>query len=147
MPYANTQDIIDRYGEDFLFTLADRDRDDDLDTTAVDNALSDASGLMDSYLSTRFALPLENMPALLKRLCIDIAVYWLSEDGGGATEEKRQRYEDTIAWLKRISKGETELGLGSDSKGSTDDGDTASSDGVLIQSNERLFSRNKLRGW
>lgn len=147
MPYANTQDIIDRYGEDFLFTIADRDHDDDLDTTATDNTLSDASGLMDSYLSTRFALPLAETPALLKRLCIDVAVYWLSEDGGGATEEKRQRYEDAISWLKRISKGEAELGLDSDSGGDTGEGNTASSDGVLIQSNERLFSRDKLRGW
>ncbi len=144
MSYATVEDIINRYGENFLYTIADRDNDDTLDTTAVDSALSDASGLMDSYLSTRYTLPLVDYPDLLKRLCADIAVYWLAEDGGGTTEEKRQRYEDALQWLGRIANGKAELNIiDSDDESDTPAG-TVASDGVLIQSNTRLFSRDKL---
>ena len=144
MVYAQASDITDRYGEDFLFTIADRDHDDILDTTAIDSALADASGLMDSYLSTRYPLPRESIPDLLKRHCIDIAVYWLSEDGGGATEEKRQRYEDAIAWLDRIAKGKTDL-PGYESTDGSSEGVTGS--GAFFQSQERQFSREKLGGF
>ena len=144
MSYATVEDIINRYGENFLYTIADRDNDDTLDTTAVDSALSDASGLMNSYLSTRYTLPLVDFPDLLKRLCTDIAVYWLAEDGGGTTEEKRQRYEDALQWLGRIANGKAELNIiDSDDESDTPAG-TVASDGVLIQSNTRLFSRDKL---
>lgn len=144
MPYATVEDITNRYGEDFLYTIADRDNDDTLDTTAVESALSDASGLMDSYLSTRYTLPLVEFPDFLKRLCADVAVYWLAEDGGGTTEEKRQRYEDAVEWLERIAKGKAELNI-TDSEGETETpAGTVASDGVLIQSNTRLFSRDKL---
>lgn len=102
--------------------------------TAVENALSDASGLMDSYLSTRYPLPVIHFPDLLKRLCVDIAVYWLAQDGGGTTEEKRQRYEDAVAWLERLAQGKAELNItGSESETQTPTG----TQGACIQSHPR----------
>ncbi|ASX25874.1 gp436 family protein [Candidatus Williamhamiltonella defendens] len=144
MPYATLEEMTHRYGEDFLYTIADRNNDDRVDMTAVEHALSDASGLMDSYLSTRYALPLMHFPDLLKRLCVDIAVYWLARDGGGTTEEKRQRYEDAVAWLERLAQGKTELHItGSESETQT----PTRTEGVFIQSHPRWFSRNTLRAF
>ncbi|BGI52454.1 MAG: hypothetical protein HamCj_08070 [Candidatus Hamiltonella defensa (Ceratovacuna japonica)] len=57
MPYATLEEMTHRVGEDFLYTIADRNNDDRVDMTTVEHALSDASGLMDSYLSTRYPFP------------------------------------------------------------------------------------------
>ena len=144
MSYATIDDIKNRYGEDFLYTIADRNNDDALDIIAVENALSDASGLLDSYLSTRYSLPFKHIPSLLKRICVDVAVYWLAEDGSGTTEEKRQRYNDAVQWLEGIARGETDLGI-TDSHADVNTSEGAvPSDGVSIESNPRLFSRDKL---
>lgn len=132
MPYATVEDITHRYGEQGLYTMAEQDNDDTVDTTAVEKALSDASGLMDSYLSTQYTLPLMEAPDLLKRLCADIAVYWLSQDGGGTTEEKRQRYEDAMEWLERLAQGKAQLPVTDAQSGTQACNGTA---GVLIQSN------------
>ncbi|MBU2713731.1 phage virion morphogenesis protein [Zooshikella sp. WH53] len=37
MTYATVENIQDRYGDDLLYTLADRDRDDQLDHKALDD--------------------------------------------------------------------------------------------------------------
>lgn len=147
MTYASANDIITRYGEDFLYTIADRDNDDTLDTSAVESALSDASGMMDSHLSIRYTLPLTEYPDLLKRLCTDIAVYWLSEDGGGATDEKRKRYEDAIKWLERIASGKAELDIVDSGVPDESVPGTVSGADVLVKSNPRLFTRNTLTGF
>ncbi|WP_281545898.1 phage protein Gp36 family protein [Grimontia sp. SpTr1] len=136
--YATVDDMLARYGEDVVYPLADKDQDDALDEEAAERSLNDATGLMNSYLGTRYPLPLLEVPDLLTRLCVDIALYWLADDAGGATEEKRQRFEDAIQWLENIAKGRVELGLDAptdDEPGSLND------DGMVFTSAERLFSR------
>ncbi|EGG93502.1 Mu-like prophage protein [gamma proteobacterium IMCC1989] len=142
MTYATVEDINARYGDDFLYTIADRDNDDTLDTTAVESALADATGSINSYLSTRYTLPLVETPDLLKRHCASIAVYWLATDNGGASEDQRQQYEDATKWLERIAKGTAELNIGESSEG--EETETATGEGASFQSNQRLFSRNSL---
>ncbi|MNG19141.1 hypothetical protein D3C84_1032700 [compost metagenome] len=48
---------------------------------------------------------------MLVRLCCDIALYRLSADAGSGTEEKRKRYEDAVALLRRIASGEVSMGM------------------------------------
>ncbi|WP_235869857.1 gp436 family protein [Veronia nyctiphanis] len=105
-------------------------------------SLTDAAGLIDSYLGSRYALPLNEAPQVLTRLTIDIALYWLSEDGGGATDEKRQRFEDAIQWLEGVAKGRIEL-LPVDEE----DDDALHAEDVIVTSNPRLFSRDGLRSF
>ncbi len=108
--YATRADLIARYGHDVLLMIADRDHDDVLDEALIDQALADASAEMDVYVGQRHRLPLEPVPPVLTRLCGDITIYRLSLDGG-VTEERRQRYEDAVALLRRIANGEVSLGL------------------------------------
>ena len=139
MAYATAQDIIDRYGEDALFVAADRNNDDAIDNAAVERALDDATDEINTYIGKRYTLPIATVPRVVMRLCVDITLYRLSP-GMALTEEKRQRYEDAIALLKLIAKGEVSLGL--------DDGSSAESavgDAEVI-SNERQFSRRTMRG-
>ncbi len=109
MPYASQADIIDRYGEDALYALADRDRDGTLDEEAIGRALDDATAEIDGYLAARYPLPLTVAPKIIVILCVDIALYRLSPDHG--TEERRKRYEDAVRMLKLISEGKVSLGI------------------------------------
>ena len=137
MPYATQDDIVDRYGEDMLFSLANRDGDDNLDNKAIEKALCDATDEMDSYLAVRYALPLEQIPTQLKRLCVDIALYRLSPDHG--TEERRNRYEDAIAMLGKLASGKAILpGMQASSSGSQPD--LAQKTEMSVSTAHRIFT-------
>lgn len=137
MGYATQQDIIDRYGADTLYTVFDRDNDGILDTDAVTRALDDASNEIDAYLVGRYPLPLATVPPVLKLLCADIAVY-KGSTGAVQTEEKRQRYEDAVRLLGKIAEGKVSLGLEKPEAGGQG--------GAWFSSDERRFTRDKLRG-
>lgn len=111
--YATAQELETRLGgEEALVILADRDGDGVADAELVERALADATAEIDSYLAGRYTLPLPTVPAVLVRLACDMAVYRItSEYGAGLTEERRQRYEDAVAWLKRAASGDVSLGL------------------------------------
>src|SRR5574341_2268782 len=116
MIYANSQDISDRYGQGVLDAI-DRDGNGLPDLAAVDRALADASALMDTYLSQRYALPLPLAPEALKRACVDIALYQVVREGTAAAEDYRLRYEDAIAWLRDLAAGKAALDLPSPNQG------------------------------
>ena len=138
MPYATAQDIIDRYGDEAFILAADRDGDGVADTGVADKALTDATGEIDMYVGARYSLPLAEVPALLVKLAVDIAMYLMSADAGSGTEEKRQRYTDALAHLRAISKGTADLGL--ESPPPTTDAE------VITSGNDRLFDRDTLKG-
>lgn len=111
MGYATQQDIIERYGQDQLLVLADRDGDGEVDTDVVDRALADADAEIDGYLASRYTLPLATESKLLVRLAVDVAVYHLCDDDAMVTDQRRQRYEDAVSQLKRLASGQMSLGL------------------------------------
>lgn len=110
--YAVQQDIIDRYGEDKLLLLADRAGDGQIDATVVDQALADAGASTDARLSKRgYALPLANVPAILVRINVDLAVYYLASNADVLTELMTARKQDALADLDKIAAGKIDLGL------------------------------------
>ncbi len=62
MNYATETDMRARYREDLLRPLLAVPRSDEPDTRKLNRALTDASALIDSYLSARYTLPLEVIP-------------------------------------------------------------------------------------
>ena len=142
MPYATLKDITDRYGETDLLVAADRDGDDRVDTPAVNRAVRDASAEIDTYLAARYTLPLATPPSVLKRLCVDISLYRLAFNALGNTEERRQRYQDAVALLLRISKGDVSLGVGKDKDAKA----ASKGKGAVIKGPVRRFSRTAMKG-
>jgi len=110
MPYATAQDMSDRYGEDTVLRLSDRNGDDQADEHVLTQALNDATAEIDTYLAMRYSTPMTPVPSVLTRLCIDIAVYRLASSADMATEEQRTRYEDALTLLDKIAKGQVLLG-------------------------------------
>lgn len=134
--YATQQDMIDRYGEDDLLIAADHDGDGVADAAVVTQGLSDATDLINTYIGERVPLPLVTVPAILKRLCVDIALYLMSKPPS-ITEEKRKRYEDALKLLAAISDGKVSLGA-------SESGEPASgsaSGGASFTAKDRVFKR------
>ena len=137
MPYATLQNLTDRFGEDEILRLSDRDRSGDIDATVVAGKLADADAEIDGYLAGRYTLPLPVVPEALRRIACDIARYHLYDDR--ATEQVAKRYDDAIRFLKMVSKGDVQLGV-----------DTGGNSPVVsaapeFYSAEPVFDRNTLR--
>lgn len=112
MPYATPQDITDRYGEDLLYTLADRDRDGQLDTAVVERALDDATAEAEAALRGRYVLPLTGpVPVLLVRVVIDLALAMLPTEAAGDNDLIQARAKSARKLLDSIRKGEVDLGI------------------------------------
>ncbi|MGP9788942.1 gp436 family protein [Roseinatronobacter sp. NSM] len=142
MAYATQSDIVELYGPDALF-VADRDGDGVADTAAVTRALEGAQDEIDTYIAVRYRLPLAQPARILRQYAVDIALYRLALSADVLSDEHRRRYEDTIAALKRIAKGEAALVMPAD--------DDAEDDGqgprpIVVGGPERIFSREKMRG-
>jgi len=141
MPYATHDDIVERYGDDGALRAFDKDGDGALDADVEAQALADASDLIDSYIGARFDLPLTTVPTRLKRVCVELAIYYASDDVTRQTEENKNRYKENVQWLRDLSTGKASLAL-DESPASIDRGvETAA-----VTSSTRLFTRAKLGG-
>lgn len=122
MSYCTLADLIKRYGKDEIIELTDRDRSGDIDEAIVESAISDAKNEIDSYLATRYELPLLSVPAMLNPVCSDIARYYLYEDR--VTDHVEKRYKDRIDYLVRVSKRTASLPITDPAPTSTEDSDS-----------------------
>lgn len=137
MAYASLADATDLYGQDYVLTSVDRDADGNADAAATTAALSQASSLIDSYLAAKYTVPISPVPDLLVKYTVDIAIYECCP-ASTRTDEKRQRYEDALAWLKDVAKGIAVVAP-------PDAGDEAIHLPSAV-SQPRLFTRPKMQG-
>jgi phage gp36-like protein len=108
--YATEQNIVERYGQDQLLVLADRDGDGIADQDVIARALADADAEIDAYLAGRYELPLAAVPVILTRVACDLVIWHLCDSDTLATDQRRKRYEDAVGLLKRLASGEVSLG-------------------------------------
>lgn len=107
MTYATQSDLVDRFGDAELIQRTNRTGGNNIDTVVLGRALADADAEIDGYLAARYQLPIATPPALLVRLAADLARYHLHDDG--VPDSVRQRYEDAVSQLKRLSSGDMQL--------------------------------------
>lgn len=139
--YTTKQALLDR-DSSMVWNLAIDRSTDDLNDTAINEALEQADDEINSYLARRYVLPLLTVPSLLGKLAITIAFYWLADRDQQATNMMTDRYKSALETLKEISNGRRELGL------PTLQTPTEGAVGKveLVQDNERLFTRKSLGG-
>ena len=100
--YATEQDLVARFGAEIgnlKLMVSNPD--------FVKDAIQDATEEINGHIGDRYPLPLPNVPSNLKRMACDIARYRLYFDQ--PTEEVRKRYEDAIAFLKRVADNKAHL--------------------------------------
>lgn len=112
--------------------------------------LVDASGIIDSYLRDQFTLPLTQVGSDIKRACIHIATYFILVGRGynpdaGADPGIRDRYTDTLAWLKLVAQGTVTPDVTDSSPGATE-GRPGSRPSVFSSSSRGFSSRGDPNG-
>jgi phage gp36-like protein len=142
--YATVNDVTARYPNRDLVQLTNEDpAATTVNTAPIQIALDDASAEIDGYLEGRFTLPHSDPPAVMNRLCTDIAMYRMQvlrplHDLADA----RQRYDDAIAMLTKVAAGELTLGLAADNQEPP-----AAPNAEGTQGPARVFSRDTLKGF
>lgn len=141
MTYATQAELLERYGESMLIDLTDRADPpaNAIDTAVVARGLTDADAEIDGYLATKYALPLQATPDLVRNLALAIAIYKLHRDT--ASDKIRQDYEDARSTLRAISEGKVRLnaaGVEPPSNGAS---------GVQITDRERPLTAENLKGF
>ena len=144
MTYATEDDMRVRFGEATLAQLCPPDLPDPggpegEGAPSLAAALADATELIDSYAAPRYAVPLDPVPAPVRRWCADIARWYL--DRARTDEAIRKAYEDALQGLKDMARGIIVFqAAGVPSQ------DTAQGQ-VAMAGPERLFSRDSLKGF
>ncbi len=110
MSYATSQDFIDAFGlqEAIMLTNLDDPSATIPNLIPLDKALHDASAFIDTYVGSRYLLPLTAVSTVVNRYCLDIARYML--DRIRSREDVRLRYEDAIKFLTLVAKGQVSIG-------------------------------------
>lgn len=139
--YASAADLQDRYPMQDLAQLTGDPAGVTVDLDRLGTALADAAQEIDGYLVGRYVLPLQRVPAVLKLLACNIAMYQLQAlRPMSSIEDARKRYEDAISYLTKVSKGTVQLGL------SDSEEPAAQGSGPEWISATRMFSRDAMRG-
>lgn len=100
----NRDDLVARFGSRDLLGFENA-----LGAGSTDAAIKDATEEAESYIAVQYSLPLIAVPEVLKGKLCDIARYRLMSNR--ATEEASKRYDNAIAWLRRLSRKEVILNL------------------------------------
>ena len=108
-------------------------------------ALRSASGEVDTFLGRRYAVPLPVVTDMVVQLTVDIALYRLASTNDVLTDEHRRRYEDALAHLIRLGKGEAELNLPADPPAEGEDPLPTSPRPIVAGGPEKVWTRDKMR--
>ena len=138
MSYCTVDDLIARYGEQELVELTGQGQG-AIGIAKAQQAIADASALIDSYLGGRYDLPLSAVPQALTRISADIARYHLYDNI--VPEVVQNNYDNALSFLKSVAKGEVRLGLSQDNQS------PASDDAIEIQSGGSVWGRNDSKGF
>jgi phage gp36-like protein len=141
MAYCTLDDIKpDQLTETELIQLTDDDDAGVVDESVVTKAIADADAEIDGYCGQRYTVPFTTVPAMIRKLSVDIAVYNLFSRRQGAPEGRKTRYDAAIKFLERVADGKAVV---TGVEGTTE----SAADRVSIESATRVFSRSNMEGF
>lgn len=108
MAYCTENDLLSLISLEELAELT-AESGDTPDSGVVAEAISRAGGEIDSYLGSRYAVPLSPVPAQIKGLAVDLALFHLYARRNLAPGVRRQKYEAALSFLRQVAKGEAVL--------------------------------------
>jgi phage gp36-like protein len=108
------------------------------DTAVIDQALESASSRIDGYLRGRYAVPLATVPPEIRDACVKLAFKELHVNGIYPDAVAKDN-DDTIAWLKDVSKGVVVLSI------DAAPAPAQQSEGAQFAGPDRVFDRNSLK--
>lgn len=114
MAYITNADIEMRLGTEAYITLTDDTGSGSADPAKVDEARLGAEGEANSYLATRYEVPVDvslepEVQAVLLSFVLDLAVYRLHSRRPPVPEDMVRRRDEAITWLSRVAFGMVQL--------------------------------------
>ena len=113
--YIHADDLSDVLSERSLIELSnDSSRATEADWDVLDKACKMATETVDGYLRSRYLLPLQQVPTLVRHICLQLARYWLYSrrpDGKGFPDNVKETYKQAIKDLEAIQNGKLHLGV------------------------------------
>ncbi|MEO5355782.1 MAG: DUF1320 domain-containing protein [Nitrospirae bacterium YQR-1] len=111
-------------------------------TALIESAIVQADSVIDSYLGSRYQLPLSIVPEIVKSIAVSVTVWVLCQRGAfNPTETRIKVYDDAIKFLKDIAKGVAGLGLEEKTAKNPDSSSTNKT------TNDRVFTQDTLKGF
>jgi len=114
MAYASVDDMVTRFGAVEMIRLSTPQGQpmDQVNPIPIELALGDASDLIDTFCSKRYATPINGAPSSICRAACVLARFDLSTgDGKEPSESLRLQRKEIIDWLDRIASGKVNLPL------------------------------------
>lgn len=140
MAYVTQTDLEAYFGTEQLLIAADRDGDGSYDTDVISTGITAATEEIDTYVGIKYELPLAATPGVLTRVGCDLAMYHMSVGHHSMTEDKKERYNNGVRWLRDLAAGKVTLGPEEDDVTAPDEAE------LYASIPERLFTRSKMEG-
>jgi len=141
MAYCTQANILERIDEATLIQLTDEAGTGEIDAAKVAAAIADADATIDAYCQGRYTIPLSPVPPKILQVAVDIALFNLySRSDLEMPEVRKDRNREAIRFLELTAAGKVNLGAATPAQANT--GNT-----VNIDSNTRIFSREKMTGF
>lgn len=123
--YINAQDLTEVMSERNLIELTnDNSRATEVDFFVAEKACQHATETVDGYLRSRYITPLNQVPTLIRNICLQLARYWLYSrrpDGKGFPKNVEDTNTQALKDLERIQTGKLHLGIAEIGSVTTDD--------------------------
>ena len=140
MPYCTQSDLLEQISETELIGLSDDAGAGAIDATVIARSIADADAEIDTYCASRYTVPFATVPAMIRKVSVDVAIYNLFARRRGAPDDRKERYKNALRFLEAVAKGDVTLGA--------DDPEAASQNHApQMSSGTRIFTRDKMSGF
>lgn len=111
MAYCTLDDLKKCLPEEDLVQLTDDAGTGAIDTAKTDEAIASADALIEGYTRGRYVVPFDPVPDLIRQTSARLALYELfnRKQALKVPDQIRKTYEDQLALLDRLRKGEVIL--------------------------------------
>jgi phage gp36-like protein len=113
MAYCVIDDIKKQVSVDELVSLTDDESLGTINTVHVNRAIDDADAEIDAAIGTRYPLPLDEIPTIIRRISVDLAIYALfsRRSMGGMPEVRADRRDAAAKLLYQLATGSMTLDI------------------------------------
>jgi phage gp36-like protein len=141
MSYCTQDDLLEQISEAELIELTDDAGSGEVDADVVTRAIADADATIDAHCQGRYSVPLSPVPAMIRAVSVDMAIYnLLSRKNEEVPKSRDDRNRNAIRFLERVADGKIQLGASTPAQANTEHS-------VSIDSGSRIFTRDKMRGY
>lgn len=140
MAYCSLDDIKEKISEERLIQLTDDAGAGVVDTACVARAIADAGAEIDAYCGSRYQVPLNPVPGIVRKFCVDIAIYSLLQRREGASEDRQRDYKNAVAFLQNVASGKAGLGAQPEPAAPDEDSNQVS----IITSRTKIFDTDTM---